>query len=841
MSLDRLVTALATDNSIRRALDLAAAGEAQVDVAIASGARPVFVAALARGSGGIAGDAPNGAAGLADGAGGATQLGTPQVGAPLLVVTATGREAEDLVTALRAFLPRRRRRAPPELGDPAARAAQPAQRHRRPAPRRAAPARAPDPRRRRRRALSRRRRAGPRGAAARRPGPRRPRARSRSTAGDERRLDEVVEALAGAAYTRTDLVERRGEFAVRGGILDVFPPTEEHPLRVEFWGDTVEEIRWFTVADQRSLEVAEHGLWAPPCRELLLTDAVRARAADARRPRSPASPTCSTKLAAGHRRRGHGVARARPWSTAWSRCSTSCPTDSLRRRRPTPSGCAPAPTTSSRPAQEFLEAELGQRRGRQRRADRPAVGARHGVVLDPRRAARARAAASGCRWWTSTPSRRRRAGRSTTTATIPVVTVGLRGRAERSGATPRRRRRRPARAWSPDELVGSLVVDRGARPGRAHGRGARRARRRRAGSSRPTLGAASPGRAAPCTSRPAALGPRVPRPRARASPSSPRPTSPARPAARASTKDMRRMPSRRRNEVDPLAAAPGRLRRARAARRRPVRRDDAAHRRRGATREYLVLEYAPSQARASPATGSSCRPTSSTRSPATSAARRPTLNKLGGARLGEDQGPRRARPSSEIAGELIRLYAARHGHARATPSARTPRGSASSRTRSRYVETPDQLEHHRRGQGRHGEAGPDGPADLRRRRLRQDRDRGAGGVQGGPGRQAGRGPRADHAAGPAAPRDLRRAVRAASRSRCEALSRFQTDARGQGGGRRAAPTASVDVVIGTHRLLDRRGALQGPRAWSSSTRSSASASSTRSSSRRCAPTSTCSR
>ena len=97
--------------------------------------------------------------------------------------------------------------------------------------------------------------------------------------GDERPLDEVVEALVAAAYTRTDLVEKRGEFAVRGGLLDVFPPTDEHPLRVEFWGDTVEEIRWFRVADQRSLEVAEHGLWAPPCRELLLTPAVRARAA----------------------------------------------------------------------------------------------------------------------------------------------------------------------------------------------------------------------------------------------------------------------------------------------------------------------------------------------------------------------------------------------------------------------------------------------------------------------------------------------------------------------------------------------------------------------------------
>ncbi|WP_405710196.1 transcription-repair coupling factor [Streptomyces xanthophaeus] len=92
-------------------------------------------------------------------------------------------------------------------------------------------------------------------------------------------LGEITQALAAAAYARVELVEKRGEFAVRGGILDVFPPTEEHPLRVEFWGDEVEEIRYFKVADQRSLEIAEHGLWAPPCRELLLTDQVRERAA----------------------------------------------------------------------------------------------------------------------------------------------------------------------------------------------------------------------------------------------------------------------------------------------------------------------------------------------------------------------------------------------------------------------------------------------------------------------------------------------------------------------------------------------------------------------------------
>jgi transcription-repair coupling factor (superfamily II helicase) len=93
-------------------------------------------------------------------------------------------------------------------------------------------------------------------------------------------LTDVAERLVAAAYARVDMVERRGEFAVRGGILDVFPPTEDHPLRIEFWGDEVTEIRWFSVADQRSLEVADQGLWAPPCREILLTDAVRQRAAD---------------------------------------------------------------------------------------------------------------------------------------------------------------------------------------------------------------------------------------------------------------------------------------------------------------------------------------------------------------------------------------------------------------------------------------------------------------------------------------------------------------------------------------------------------------------------------
>ena len=96
--------------------------------------------------------------------------------------------------------------------------------------------------------------------------------------GDTADLEEVLTRLVEIGYARTDLVERRGDVAVRGGILDVFPPTEEHPVRVELFGDTVEETRYFRVADQRSLGPAGEGLWAPPCRELLLTPPVRERA-----------------------------------------------------------------------------------------------------------------------------------------------------------------------------------------------------------------------------------------------------------------------------------------------------------------------------------------------------------------------------------------------------------------------------------------------------------------------------------------------------------------------------------------------------------------------------------
>jgi len=117
-------------------------------------------------------------------------------------------------------------------------------------------------------------------------------------AGDTADLTEIATRLAEAAYTRVDMVERRGEFAVRGGILDVFPPTEPHPIRVDFWGDEVSEIRYFSVADQRSLEIAQFGLWAPPCRELLLTNEVKEKA-KALIPKYPGLTDLLDKLANG--------------------------------------------------------------------------------------------------------------------------------------------------------------------------------------------------------------------------------------------------------------------------------------------------------------------------------------------------------------------------------------------------------------------------------------------------------------------------------------------------------------------------------------------------------------
>lgn len=100
----------------------------------------------------------------------------------------------------------------------------------------------------------------------------------RLASGADYDMAQLATDLVAAAYTRVDLVERRGEFAMRGGIVDLFPPTATHPVRLDFFGDQIESIRPFHIADQRSTAEQLDEIIAEPCRELLLTEQVRARA-----------------------------------------------------------------------------------------------------------------------------------------------------------------------------------------------------------------------------------------------------------------------------------------------------------------------------------------------------------------------------------------------------------------------------------------------------------------------------------------------------------------------------------------------------------------------------------
>ncbi len=90
--------------------------------------------------------------------------------------------------------------------------------------------------------------------------------------------DELAARLMNLGYSAVDTVRGRGELSVHGGIVDVFPPAGDHPLRIELFGDEVEEIRSFNLSDQRSIEDMPEGLWAPAARELLLTDEIKEKA-----------------------------------------------------------------------------------------------------------------------------------------------------------------------------------------------------------------------------------------------------------------------------------------------------------------------------------------------------------------------------------------------------------------------------------------------------------------------------------------------------------------------------------------------------------------------------------
>ena len=96
--------------------------------------------------------------------------------------------------------------------------------------------------------------------------------------GQEQSLEELIRHLSSLAYTRTDLVERRGEFAVRGGIVDLFLPLSNYPIRIDFFGDEIEDLSYFEVSDQRTLKPVEGSIAIFACRELLLTEKVKKRA-----------------------------------------------------------------------------------------------------------------------------------------------------------------------------------------------------------------------------------------------------------------------------------------------------------------------------------------------------------------------------------------------------------------------------------------------------------------------------------------------------------------------------------------------------------------------------------
>ena len=501
--------------------------------------------------------------------------------------------------------------------------------------------------------------------------------------GDSADLTEVTEQLVAAAYTRVDMVERRGEFAVRGGILDVFTPTDDHPMRIEFWGEDVEEIRWFTVADQRSMDVAPHGLWAPPCRELLLTADVRERAAGL----IPALPGATEML----ERMADGIAVEGMESLAPALVDRMVPVLSL-----VPAEALIVVSDPERvrrrahdlvaTTQEFLAAAwTSAAAGGSTPIDLSA--ASFDTIADARDLAASRALG----WWTMTPFALAplaggAAGDEPVVGfeeydDVDVVRVGARdvetyrGDVARAVGDVRDLQREGWRLILTTEGHGPakrMVEQLGASDTAAR--------------LMPEITTIPDGGVVLVTT--ASAGPGFVAPELKLAVFS---ESDLTGRAGVSTKDMRRMPSKRRNAVDPVALRPG---------------DFVVHEQHGvgrfvelvqrtlgsaanaATREYLVLEYAPSK-RGHPGDRLFVPMDQLDQVTKYTGAESPGLNKMGGADWGKTKAKAR-KHVKEIAGELIRLYSARmatKGHAFApdTPWQRELEDAFA------YVETPDQL------------------------------------------------------------------------------------------------------------------------------------------------------
>ena len=91
------------------------------------------------------------------------------------------------------------------------------------------------------------------------------------TVGEDISLDELKRKFVAAGYKRADEVEGHGQFSVRGGIVDFFPPEREHPYRMELWGDTIDTIAEFDVETQRRTDLSDRVLLTP-CAELIADD-----------------------------------------------------------------------------------------------------------------------------------------------------------------------------------------------------------------------------------------------------------------------------------------------------------------------------------------------------------------------------------------------------------------------------------------------------------------------------------------------------------------------------------------------------------------------------------------
>ncbi|GAA0992783.1 transcription-repair coupling factor [Nocardiopsis tropica] len=494
--------------------------------------------------------------------------------------------------------------------------------------------------------------------------------------GDEASLEDVVTALADTGYARVDLVEKRGDMAVRGGILDVFPPTEEHPLRLEFWGDTVEDIRYFQVADQRSIAPREgdegsragaaSGLFAPPCRELLLTDTVRDRAR-ALAEEHPSLAEILHKIADGVSVEGMEAfapvlaERMEPFFTYLPEGAmvVGCDPERIRTR------AVELEATSA----EFLDASwINAASGGEAPID---LGASAYMSVAELRAA---AAGHDLPWWGLTPFSAGDEGGASEEDDAVVVGAApaesYRGDTERALAD--------IKGWLHDNWSVVLVTQ-------GHGPAERLvAMLRDAG-----LGAAlasdladpPPPAVATVTTGLVDHGFLLRTVHTVVL------TETDLAGQKSSTRDMRRMPSRRRGTVDPLQLKPG---------------DYVVHEQhgvgrylemvsrqiQGATREYLLIEYAPSK-RGQPGDRLFVPTEQLGEVTRYVGGEAPTLSKMGGAEWSKAKS-RARKVVREIAGDLIRLYSARQaspGHAFGpdTPWQRELEDAFP------YVETPDQL------------------------------------------------------------------------------------------------------------------------------------------------------